>query len=72
MLGVDRREVPGIGFPMQQEPSSEVETEEQDPEVGPADGDLGDEQEGTGATSAEDESAAEEESQSLRRNRGEE
>ena len=63
MLGVDRREVPGIGFPMQQEPSSEVETEEQDPEVGPADGDLGDEQEGTGATSAEDESAAEEESQ---------
>ena len=61
MLRVDRREVTGIGLPMQHEPSSEVEGEEQNPIVDSVEAELGTEQEGAGGEDAEESSGDEEE-----------
>ena len=63
MLRVDRREVTGIGLPMQHEPSSEADIEEQDPAVDPVEAELGVEQEKAGGTDAEEGAVGEEENQ---------
>ena len=63
MLRGDRREVTGIGLPMQHEPSSEADIEEQDPAVDPVEAELGEEQEKAGGTDAEEGAVGEEEDQ---------
>lgn len=63
MLRVDRREVTGIGLPMQHEPSSEADIEEQDPAVDPVEAELGVEQEKAGGADAEEGAVGEEEDQ---------
>ena len=63
MRRVDRRGVPGIGLPMQHEPSSEGDIEEQDSAADSVEADLEVEQEGAGGANPEESPGGEEEEQ---------